>query len=87
MDIQDAIALTLVLAAAVYAVRYIYKALTGDGGCGHCGSNSSTDHQASASHKSPSRPSAAPKITPLVTLDQVGRPYDTPSKDSDQEKN
>ena len=72
MGLQDVIALTLALAAAVYMGRLLVKMMTGSKGCA-CGKVS----RPADSHGSGQPDSRQLRRLPLVTIEQVGRPHPT----------
>lgn len=63
MGVQDVLALMIVLAAAAYAGRKVFG--SGGGSCGGC---------AQSREKTATTPGDL-KPTPLLTPDQVGKPY------------
>ncbi len=86
VGIQDIIALVIVAVAVVYAGRSLWRTLHGETGCaGGCGrSDLNRDGDPSRERKRADglaietppndRASRALKRTPLVTIDDVGRP-------------
>ncbi len=72
MGLQDVIALTLALAAAVYMGRSLVRMMTGSKGCA-CGKASRpADSQGAGQHNSRQL-----RRLPLVTIEQVGTPHPT----------
>ena len=77
MGLQDVIALTLALAAAVYMGRLLVKMMTGSKGCA-CGKVSRpADSHGSGQPDSRQPNSRQLRRLPLVTIEQVGRPHAT----------
>jgi len=69
MELQDILAIVIVTAATLYVTRSISRTLRGKGGC-HCSQNKPSKE----SGKTVAKHQMGIKMTPLVTLDQVGLP-------------
>ena len=72
MGLQDVIALTLALGAVVYLGRSLVGMMTGSKGCA-CGKVSRPADSQDAGQRNRTHL----KRLPLVTIDQVGKPYPT----------